>query len=111
MQKNNLFVLLIACVFISSPAFAAQPSYKCGAKNAHEIEILICENDELAALDVSLSSLYKTVLKNTPTKAQKRLKSEQIGWFKGRNDCWKAEDKTDCTRMAYQTRINELKDR
>jgi uncharacterized protein len=110
MRRFTIAVLTI-CVFFSTQAFAAKPSFKCGKKDAHEIEILICQNDQLAALDVSLSQLYNTVLKNTPAKAQRRLKAEQSGWVKGRNDCWKADDKVACTRSEYESRINELKDR
>lgn len=101
---------LAGCALFGTHAFAAKPSFKCG-KSAHEIEELVCSNDDLAALDVSLNNLYKTVLKNTPSKAQARLKAEQSGWVKGRNDCWKADDKVACTRAEYESRINELKDR
>ncbi len=107
---KSAIVTIGACAFLSAPAFAAKPSFNC-SKATHEIEQLICNDDELAALDVSLSNLYKTVLKNTPSAAQKRLKSEQIGWSKGRNDCWKADDKRACVKGEYERRINELKDR
>jgi uncharacterized protein len=96
---------IAASVFFANHAIAAKPSFDC-AKASHEIEELICVNEELAELDVSLNNLYKTVLKNTPAQAQKRLKAEQIGWVKGRNDCWKADDKVACTRSAYQERIS-----
>jgi uncharacterized protein len=109
-MRTFAIATLAACCLFSAQAFAAKPSFKC-SKSSHEIEEVICNNDELAELDVSLSSLYKTVLKNTPAKAQQRLKTEQIGWVKGRNDCWKADDKVACTRDAYQSRIDELKDR
>ena len=98
------------CLLVSTGALAATPSFDC-AKASHEIEELICTNDELAELDVSLDKLYNTVLKNTPAQAQKRLKAEQSGWVKGRNDCWKADDKVACIRTEYQSRISELKDR
>ena len=109
-MRKFAFAALIGCFFFSTQALAAKPGFKC-SKSAHEIEELICNNDELAGLDVSLNNLYKTLLKNTPVKAQKRLKAEQSGWVKGRNDCWKSEDKVGCTRSEYQSRINELKDR
>jgi len=105
-----VIVLISACALLSTPAFAAKPSFNCN-KATHEIEQLICADAELAALDVSLNDLYKIVLKNTPAAAQKRLKSEQVGWSKGRNDCWKSDDKRACVKGEYETRINELKDR
>jgi uncharacterized protein len=108
---NKLAIVIIgACTLLSAQAVAAKPSFNC-SKATHEIEQLICNDDELAALDVSLNELYKAVMKNTPTAAQKRLKSEQIGWSKGRNDCWKADDKRACTKGEYEARINVLKDR
>ncbi len=109
MYKPTL-ILIASCAVLSTAVFAAEPSFNC-SKATHEIEKLICNDDELAAQDVSLNNLYKIVLKNTPTAAQKRLKSEQIGWIKGRNDCWKASDQRDCVKGEYQARINELKDR
>jgi len=96
--------------FVSVGKSAAHPSFDC-SKATHEIEQLICSDDELAAQDVSLTDLYQVVMKNTPKAEQKRLKSEQIGWVKGRNDCWKADDKRACVKTEYETRINELKDR
>jgi len=109
-MNKSVVVLIGSFALLSTPAFAAKPSFNC-SKATHEIEQLICSDDELAALDVSLNNLYKAVLKNTPAAAQKRLKSEQIGWSKGKNDCWKADDKRACTKSEYETRINELKDR
>ena len=109
MNKTMLF-LLGTCIAVGSPAFAAKPSFNC-KKASHEAEKIICDDDELAALDVSLGKLYKQVLKNTPAKAQKRLKAEQSGWVKGRNDCWKADDKRECIKSEYETRISDLKDR
>ena len=109
MQKTFIAVVT-ACALLSNVAYAAKPSFKCG-KNMHEAEALICEDDELATLDVSLSNLYNTLLKNTPASKKKALKFEQSGWVKGRNDCWKADDKKACIRGEYETRISELKDR
>ena len=96
--------------FVGAGASATQPSFNC-SKATHEAEQLICNDAELAALDVSMNDLYQLVLKNTPKAAQKQLKTEQIGWVKGRNDCWKADDKRACVKTTYETRINELKDR
>lgn len=106
---KQVIAFIGACAFFSAPAFAAKPSFNC-SKATHEVEKLICNDDELAALDVKLNDLYKIVYNNTPTAAQKRLKSKQIGWSKGRNDCWKVDDQRACVRGEYETRINELKD-
>ena len=109
-MNKSAIVSIGVCTLFSAQAFAAKPSFNC-SKATHEIEKLICSDDELAALDVSLNDLYKVVMKNTPAAAQKRLKAEQSGWVKGRNDCWKADDKHACTKGEYEARINVLKDR
>ena len=75
------------------------------------VEKLICNDAELASLDNSLSSLYHTLMKNTSAAEQKLLKTEQRGWVKGRDDCWKSDDMRGCVASEYQYRINELKDR
>ena len=33
------------------------------------------------------------------------MKVEQIGWVKGRNDCWKGQDMRECTKGNYIDRI------
>ena len=106
---KQVIALIGLCIFLSVPAVAVQPSFDC-SKATHEIEKLICNDDELAALDITLNDLYKKVYDNTPAAAQKRFKSEQVGWWKGRNDCWKSDDQRVCVKSVYETRINELKD-
>lgn len=91
-------------------ASASSPSFDC-AKATHDVEKLICSDAGLADLDRSLSSLYSTLLKHTPESQQKGLKTEQRGWVKGRNDCWKSNDMRGCVASEYKARIDELKDR
>ena len=110
MSKKTLIALFTAGLALTPAAFAAKPSFDC-AKASHEAETLICKDAELAQLDVSLSSLYNTLLKHTPASEKNRLQSEQIGWVKGRNDCWKASDPRACIKGEYESRIGELKDR
>lgn len=50
-------------------------------------------------------------MKHLPAAEQKRLRTEQSGWVKGRNDCWKAANPKSCIRGEYEARINTLKDR
>jgi uncharacterized protein YecT (DUF1311 family) len=91
-------------------ASAVEPSFDC-AKASHEVEELICRDAELAGLDRSLADLYGVVMKNSSASEQKNLKAEQIGWVKGRNDCWKDDDMRGCVKGEYEMRISELKDR
>jgi len=86
------------------------PSSNC-AKASSSVEKLICNDAELAKLDNSLSSLYHRLMKNLSAAGQKSLKTEQRGWVKGRDDCWKSDDMRGCVVSEYRGRINELKDR
>jgi uncharacterized protein len=97
-------------VLTTVTAQAADPSFDC-AKASSETEKLICKDAELAELDQELASLYQVLLKNLPASEQKRLKAEQRGWVKGRDDCWKAADLRACVASEYRARIMELKDR
>ena len=104
-------LVLVSCLFVTTAvAQAASPSVDC-AKATHDVEKLICKDAELASLDNSLSSLYHTLMKNTSAAEQKLLKTEQRGWIKGRDDCWKSDDMRGCAVSEYQYRINQLKDR
>jgi hypothetical protein len=37
--------------------------------------------------------LFATVLRNGPVKGHRPLKSDQSRWLRGRNECWKADDR------------------
>ena len=109
-MRKIVLTVIGACALLSVPAHAAQPSFDC-SKASHEAELLICKDAELTALDRSLADLYNTLLKHTPASEQKRLKAEQSGWVKGRNECWKASGQRGCIKSEYEARIRELKDR
>jgi uncharacterized protein len=109
-MKRTACTILGALCLAAPLAHASHPSFDC-SKASHEAEELICKDSELAALDRSLAELYATVMKHTPAGKQGALKTEQRGWVKGRNDCWKSNDQRGCIKAEYETRINELKDR
>ncbi|GJL63827.1 MAG: hypothetical protein NPIRA04_24810 [Nitrospirales bacterium] len=72
---------------------------------------MICEDGELSALDRKLSGVYAVASKNATNEHPPVLKAEQRGWIKGRNDCWKSNDKRACVRVGYRRRIAELQAR
>jgi uncharacterized protein len=90
---------------------AAGPSYNCDNAEANSIEELICKEDELSALDRKLSIIYAAASKKATNAHPPTLKAEQRGWIKGRNECWKTDDKRACVRDTYQLRIAELQAR
>ena len=101
----------LGIIFLTGISHAeSKPAFDC-SKASGDVEELICNDTELADLDRSLSDLYGVLYKNLPADQQKHLKAEQIGWIKGRNDCWKSDDLRACVKGEYEYRINQLKDR
>jgi uncharacterized protein len=90
---------------------ATGPSYDCDGAKANSIEEMICKDDELSSLDRKLSGVYTAAAKQATNEHPPVLKAEQRGWIKGRNECWKADDKRTCVQDAYQLRIAELQAR
>lgn len=90
---------------------AAGPSFACNQVEAGSIEAMICEDGELSALDRKLSGVYAAASRKAANERPPRLKAEQSGWIKGRNDCWKSDDRQGCVRDEYQRRIAELQAR
>lgn len=88
----------------SEPAPSAGPSFDC-AQAQGEVEKLVCADPELARLDRQLAERYARV-KDVPD--AQAVVAQQRGWVKGRDDCWKADDKPLCVREAYLTRLAEL---
>ena len=114
-MTNHAFMIVCAvCAIMSSAvsARAASPTFDC-AKATHEIEGLICQDDELAQKDQLLDKVYSQALASLAGASDEKtatseLKTRQRGWVGGRDDCWKADDKRQCTLMSYDRRIAEL---
>ncbi|MEP0013765.1 MliC family protein [Tateyamaria sp.] len=89
------------------------PSFDC-AKAESSTETLICENTELARLDRLIAARYAAAVKaireldTGSSQAEKDLRATQRGLIKGRDECWKSDDPTDCIRAAYLRREGEL---
>lgn len=94
---------------------ASGPAFDC-SNAEHEIEVLVCGNTALAALDRRLARVYEqavTALKGVADgdDALKHLNAEQRGWVEGRNECWKALDRIECVRDKYVARTARLQAR
>jgi uncharacterized protein len=92
----------------SGSVMAAGPSYDCGKVEANSIEEMICRDNDLSALDRKLSVIYSAAAKKATNEHPPVLKAEQRGWIKGRNECWKSDDKRACVQDEYQRRIAAL---
>ncbi|UTV29881.1 MliC family protein [Photobacterium atrarenae] len=111
MNKPLTFpVLLCAGLSVSAlpgAALAATPSFDCSQASG-TIEELICQEDDLATLDRHMAEVFPAAMANYPQSEQATAKAMQRGWIKGRNDCWKADDKKACVESEYKNRIVEL---
>ena len=91
-MKRSLCVIaaLMACSpYLPGAADAQEPAFDC-TKAESEVEKLICASDALATLDRELDEVYKAAMAKAEGDMAKQLRTEQRGWIKGRNDCWKA---------------------
>ena len=84
------------------------PSFPCDDAADGSIEALVCEEAELAALDRRLAEVYGQALEKAGNEHPPVLKAEQRGWIKGRDECWKSDDKRRCVNDLYVRRIAEL---
>jgi uncharacterized protein len=113
-MKATYVPALLGLALLASPAHAQSgPAFDC-SKAEHEIEDLICKDEELAAKDRKLAEVYKEAIKVMEgvdaggPEAIQELKTYQRGWIGGRNECWKAEDKRQCTADIYDRRIAQM---
>jgi uncharacterized protein len=90
---------------VPPPTGPVAPSFDC-AKAESEAEKMVCTDYALAALDNRLAEVYAAELAKSG--ASKDLAATQRGWVKGRDDCWKADDRKLCVEEQYRTRIAEL---
>ena len=89
-MNTNIRHAFFLCTLAFAMAAAAQgPAFDC-SKARGEAEALICSDASLAALDRQLDAVYQAAAAKASGKPATQLRSEQRGWVKGRNDCWKA---------------------
>lgn len=101
---------IAASALVPAQGQAAGPSFDC-RKAQGSAEKLVCTDDQLAALDRETARLFALARDGahmTPPR-RKELVAYQRGWIKGRDDCWKADDRRACVVDAYVTRIHELR--
>jgi uncharacterized protein len=104
---------ILATIVAVAPAAAATPSFDCSDARS-TAEEAVCANDALAALDRRLAVVWREALAAArgvadAETAVPRLRAEQRGWIKGRDDCWKATTGLQaCVAALYRDRIAEL---
>lgn len=109
-MSKHLF-LCASLLLVAGNAMAQGPSYDCSKVEKGSIEELVCQSDELSALDRQMAEVFGAAAKKATNEHPPVLKAEQRGWIKGRDDCWKATDIPACVKLNYQLRIAELQAR
>lgn len=121
MNKGRFLGVLAACLAgLPAVALAEGPTFDC-ARAQGEVESLICKDASLAALDRKLAEAYKAASAKATGDLATQLRTEQRGWVKGRNDCWKAKGQQTwitatwtvdtvkgCIDAQYRVRTSEL---
>lgn len=90
----------------SDVAVAQPPSFDC-ANATGEFEQMVCKDPVLSALDRQLADTFAQALAKATDKDT--LQATQRGWIKGRDECWKADEKPACVRESYIVRIVDLR--
>lgn len=104
----------LGCLALSAgfgTALAEGPSFSCGDLRAGSIEEMICTDAALSSLDRKLADVYAQAVRASATAPSSVLRAEQRGWVKGRDDCWKSDDRRRCVFESYRYRIAELQAR
>jgi len=106
-----LAALALGAAAATPGAFAQGPSFPCDKAEAGSIEEMICKDAALSKLDRQLSEVYAAAARKAANEHPPVLKAEQRGWVKGRNECWKSEDRRACVAGEYTRRVAELQAR
>lgn len=88
-------------------ALRQRPTFDC-RKATGEIELMICKDPDLIALDRQLGEVYARALKRLPPKAAAEQRTVQRAWIGERNGCADRDDPRACAAITYQMRIAEL---
>jgi uncharacterized protein YecT (DUF1311 family) len=108
-KRQTWWMLAVGAVLVSPPAWAEGPAFDC-SKADGEVEELICQDESLAALDRKLAEVYEAALAKARDEMPRILKTEQRGWIKGRNDCWKARGEDDPVFLTASWRATSVKE-
>lgn len=111
MRRFALSLSLAFSFATTALAQADSPAFDCAKARDGSIEKLICGDAALSSLDRQLAQVYEAATRKAVNEHPPTLKAEQIGWIRGRNDCWKSDDKRSCVEAEYRQRIASLQAR
>lgn len=96
---------------VPAPASAAAPSFDCAKVEAGSIAAMVCGDAELSTADRKLAEAYAAAAAKGGDEDGAALRSEEVGWINGRDECWKSSDPRACVAEAYRLRTAELQAR
>src|SRR5262245_60095276 len=107
-MSSSIVLLTFGGWMCVSAAMAQGPSFDIIKVEAGSSEWMICKYEGLAAMDRKLAEVYAAASHKAVNGHPPVLKAEQRGWIKGRNECWKDNDKRRCVENQYIQRIAAL---
>lgn len=110
-MHQQLLISALLTLPLTSFAAAQAPAFDCSKVAEGSIEALVCQTPDLSALDRQMAEVYQQASAKTGAPQPSQLKAEQRGWIKGRDECWKDDDKPRCVADSYRLRIAELQAR
>ena len=84
-----------------------KPSFDCKKARSWS-EKAVCNDSNVAKLDVQMAKLYRTTRAKVSGSQRKTLKNAQLAWLRKRERCNGAADASRCLVRVYKTRIVEL---
>ncbi len=90
---------------VTAWAGATGPSFDCEAVEPESIEVLICADAPLSALDREMARIYKIALSVTEGEAKNYLRDDQSYWLTRREKCLDEQAASDCSTGLYMERV------
>ena len=90
------------------PVEVPDPSYDC-AKASTTVELAICADVELAALDRAMADQYWAARSRLGTSSSNQLKIEQRAWLRERGACGGRPDQRECLVQTMTRRERDLR--
>ena len=98
----------MSSAFTAAAALAGPHDINCKKAVAGSTEALVCQDPGLSALDRVIGRVFAAASRKAVNEHPPVLKAEQRGWIKGRDECWKSDNKQACIQDAYRQRMVEL---
>jgi uncharacterized protein len=100
----KVYVAFVLALALIAPLAAHAQSFDCRTAR-HADEYAICDNEELAQLDVRMSNLYFAIVNRLGGLARAQLHADQVEWLSERRECG---SNARCLRTKYLQRIQQL---